>query len=182
MRSRARCSGDRRAAAPGTGLRATRRRGETGRAAASSCGRRRRAPTSSPGAASRARLRGSSPPRAWRAAARGRAARRPGRGTGSSRGRWRRGRSSRAAARGVYAIHSISGEVDVAYSVGRRNGTSAPYQRATSAISSESVETSDALEHARLLRRRDRVGEQRVAGERTDVLVRRRARSRSARR
>ena len=35
----------------------------------------------------------------------------------------------------------MSGDVDVAYSAGRRNGTSAPYQRATSAISSESVET-----------------------------------------
>ena len=37
--------------------------------------------------------------------------------------------------------HSMSGEVAVANSTGRRNGTSAPYQRATSAISSESVET-----------------------------------------
>ena len=35
----------------------------------------------------------------------------------------------------------MSGDVDVAYSAGRRKGTSAPYQRATSAISSESVET-----------------------------------------
>jgi hypothetical protein len=35
----------------------------------------------------------------------------------------------------------MSGEVEVAYSVGRRKGMSAPYQRATSAISSESVET-----------------------------------------
>ena len=35
----------------------------------------------------------------------------------------------------------MSGEVEVAYSAGRRKGTSAPYQRATSAISSESVET-----------------------------------------
>ena len=35
----------------------------------------------------------------------------------------------------------MSGDVEVAYSAGRRNGTSAPYQRAISAISSESVET-----------------------------------------
>ena len=35
----------------------------------------------------------------------------------------------------------MSGDVTVAYSLGRRNGTSAPYQRATSAISSESVDT-----------------------------------------
>src|SRR5919204_4352989 len=34
----------------------------------------------------------------------------------------------------------MSGEVAVAYSGGRRNGTSAPYQRAISAISSLSVE------------------------------------------
>ena len=34
----------------------------------------------------------------------------------------------------------MSGEVEPAYSAGRRNGTSAPYQRAISAISSESVE------------------------------------------
>jgi hypothetical protein len=35
----------------------------------------------------------------------------------------------------------MSGEVDVASSGGRRNGTFAPYQRAISAVSSESVET-----------------------------------------
>ncbi len=35
----------------------------------------------------------------------------------------------------------MSGEVEVAYSAGRRNGTSAPYQRATLAIASLSVET-----------------------------------------
>jgi hypothetical protein len=35
----------------------------------------------------------------------------------------------------------MSGEVAVAYSSGRRNGTSAPYQRATCAIRSLSVET-----------------------------------------
>ena len=35
----------------------------------------------------------------------------------------------------------MSGEVAVAYSAGRRNGTSAPYQRATLAIASLSVET-----------------------------------------
>ena len=35
----------------------------------------------------------------------------------------------------------MSGDVAVAYSTGRRKGTSAPYQRATSAISSESVDT-----------------------------------------
>src|SRR5262249_24922157 len=40
----------------------------------------------------------------------------------------------------VYVSHSTSGEVEVAYSAGRRKGTSAPYQRATSATSSESVE------------------------------------------
>src|SRR5919108_2144070 len=34
----------------------------------------------------------------------------------------------------------MSGEVDVANSGGRRNGTSAPYQRAISATTSESVE------------------------------------------
>ena len=35
----------------------------------------------------------------------------------------------------------MSGDVAVAYSSGRRNGTSAPYQRAIFAISSLSVET-----------------------------------------
>jgi hypothetical protein len=35
----------------------------------------------------------------------------------------------------------MSGLVDVAYAGGRRKGTSAPYQRATAAISSESVDT-----------------------------------------
>src|SRR5688572_28369639 len=51
-------------------------------------------------------------------------------------------RSYRSSRRGsVHAIHSMSGEVDVAYSAGRRNGTSAPYQRATFAIAALSVET-----------------------------------------
>ncbi len=35
----------------------------------------------------------------------------------------------------------MSGDVAVAYASGRRNGTSAPYQRATWAIRSLSVET-----------------------------------------
>ena len=35
----------------------------------------------------------------------------------------------------------MSGDVAVAYSSGRKNGTSAPYQRATFAIGSLSVET-----------------------------------------
>ena len=35
----------------------------------------------------------------------------------------------------------MSGDVDVEYSSGRRNGTSAPYHRATCAIRSLSVET-----------------------------------------
>ena len=66
----------------------------------------------------------------------------------------------------------MSGDVEVAYSAGRRNGTSAPYQRATSAISSESVEHDDALEHAALERGLDRVREQRMPSERPDVLPR----------
>ena len=38
----------------------------------------------------------------------------------------------------------MSYDVDVLISTGRRPGTSAPYRRATSAISSESVETTTA--------------------------------------
>ena len=71
----------------------------TGRAAGSSCGRRRRRATSSPGAASRARPRGSSRPRASPGAARDRAARHRGRGTDWSRGRARTGRTARRGAR-----------------------------------------------------------------------------------
>jgi hypothetical protein len=41
----------------------------------------------------------------------------------------------------------MSGEVEVANSAGRRKGTSAPYQRAMSAISSESVETTTRSKH-----------------------------------
>ena len=129
------------AAAPGTARRATRRRGGTGRAAAASDGRPRRAPTSSRDAASRARRRGSSRPPASRAAGRARAGRRRARGTGWWRGRSRRGRSARRAAAASRRSSRCRARSAVAYSAGRRNGTSAPYQRATLAIASLSVET-----------------------------------------
>ena len=64
----------------------------------------------------------------------------------------------------------MSGDVDVAYSGGRRNGTSAPYQCAISAVRSVVGRADHAVEHARLLRRGDRVGEQRVPAEAADVL------------
>ena len=73
----------------------------------------------------------------------------------------------------------MSGEVEVAYSAGRRKGTSAPYQRATSAISSESVDTTTRSKDVALQRGLDRVREERVAGERADVLVRHALRSRA---
>ena len=87
-----------------------------------SCGRRRRAATSSPGAASRARLRGRSPPPASRAAARGLAARRPGRGTGFVARTMAKRSYCSGSRSSVNVIHSMSGEVEVAYSAGRRKG------------------------------------------------------------
>ncbi len=44
----------------------------------------------------------------------------------------------------TWTIQSMSGEVLVASSAGRSAGISAPYRRAVSAISSESVETTTA--------------------------------------
>ena len=79
------------------------------------------------------------------------------------------------------ASHSTSGEVEVAYSAGRRNGTSAPYQRAISAISSESVETTTRAKTPLWQRGLDRVRKQRVAGERADVLPRNALRPRAGR-
>ena len=64
----------------------------------------------------------------------------------------------------------MSGEVEVAYSAGRRNGTSAPYQRAIVGDLLRVRRDDDALEAAALARRLDRVREQRMAGERADVL------------
>ncbi len=51
-------------------------------------------------------------------------------------------------------------------------GTLAPLTRATSAISASSVETTDLVEHAARLSRRDGMGDHRLAGEQADVLSR----------
>ena len=62
----------------------------------------------------------------------------------------------------------MSGDVEVAYSGGRRGGTSAPYQRATSAISSESVDTTTRSKAPRSAApsrsRRRAAGDRRAAG------------------
>ncbi len=66
----------------------------------------------------------------------------------------------------------MSGDVEVAYSAGRRKGTSAPYARAISAMSSAVRREHDALEHAALPGGLDRVCEQRMPRERPHVLPR----------
>jgi hypothetical protein len=50
-------------------------------------------------------------------------------------------RPAASSAPSVWRTHSMSGERSPAIEAGRRNGTSAPYCRARSAVASESVET-----------------------------------------
>ena len=139
---------------------------------ARSSARRGRASTSSRVLFHSARRPSSSPPPEWRAAARGRGGSHQARGTGSWRGRSRTGRIARRAARACTRSHSMSGEVDVAYSAGRRNG----HVGAVPARDLRDLLRVRRDDHALEARRSaapvvDRVREQRVTGERADVLV-----------